>query len=601
MCGIFGYIGLGSAKAPLLDGLERLEYRGYDSAGIALMDAEGTVRIAKTTHKVAALREAAAALPDAHAGVGHTRWATHGAVNELNAHPHRAGRVTLVHNGIVENYPQLREALAKEGRAPVSETDTEIIAMQIDALYHGDPRAAIRAATAMLEGSFALAILFDDHPDKLFAIRRNSPLTVMHAARGSYVSSDVLAFLQYGRSYCAPDDDVLCELDASGIRCFDAAGAEIHPPEKVVDWDVHAADRQGYPHYMLKEIYEQPSVLRRTLSQYLRGGSVDFSVDGLDDGLFENVARVHIIGCGTAMHAGLTGRPLFESVARVQTDVDVSSEFQDRDFLPDPNGLYILISQSGETADTLAALRKANATGAKVMCVINVRGSTMARECPNVVYTVAGPEIAVASTKAYTTQVAVLYLVALKLAQLRGIDISGEIAALRKVDRQVEAALERRADIRAAAEKLSGAKDIFYLGRGVDMALAEEGALKIKEISYVHAEAYPAGEMKHGIISLIEPGVPTVLISTVEASHAKALLCARENRSRGGGVLMLAPDGWEVEPDSADMVLRVPGEGGAMSAFPVAVTLQLLAYECASLRGLPIDQPRNLAKSVTVA
>ena len=601
MCGIVGYIGALSAKEVLLNGLSRLEYRGYDSAGIALMGADGALAIRKTTHKVAALREDAGAVADTHLGIGHTRWATHGAVNETNAHPHRAGRVTLVHNGIIENYQRLRGRLASKGRTPVSETDTEIAAMLIDSYYRGDPHEAIRRACKDMEGSYTLAILFDDCPDRLFAVCRNSPLTVAHTQEGSFLGSDVLAFLNYSRRYYAPGNDVLCELTAEGIAFFDQADRPVTVEEKRVDWDAGSADKQGYPHYMIKEIYEQPSVLRRTVRQYIREDHVDFACDNLEDGLFADVRHVHIIACGTAMHAGLTARPLFETLAGALVSVEVSSEFRDREARIDPKTLYILVSQSGETADTLAALRAIKQGGARFLSVINVKGSTMARESRNVVYTQAGPEIAVASTKAFTTQVAVLFLVALHLAQEKGMDVSNELTALNRVHKQVEQVLSRRPAIAEAAKILAGARDIFYLGRGMDMALAEEGSLKIKEISYIHAEAYPAGEMKHGTISLIEPGVPTVLIATQKNCYAKSLLCAQENRSRGGEVLLIVPDGWHVEKDGADVVLRIPGDGGYMSAFGAAATLQLLAYECAYLKGMPIDQPRNLAKSVTVA
>ena len=601
MCGIVGYIGALSAKEVLLNGLGRLEYRGYDSAGIALMAEDGGLTLLKTTHKVAALREDAETVADAHAGIGHTRWATHGAVNLTNAHPHRAGRVTLVHNGIIENYQRLRGRMAAQGRTPVSETDTEIAAMLIDSYYRGDPHAAIRRACKDMEGNFTLAIVFDDCPDRLFAICRNSPLTVAHTAEGSFLGSDVLAFLDYSRRHYAPGNDVLCELTAEGIAFYNPLGRAVPVEEKRVDWDAGSADKQGYPHYMIKEIYEQPAVLRRTVRQYIREDRVDFSADALEAGLFDNVAHVHIIACGTAMHAGLTARPVFEKLAGALVSVEVSSEFRDREARIDPATLYILVSQSGETADTLAALRQIKEGGGRFLSVINVKGSTMARESRNVVYTQAGPEIAVASTKAFTTQVAVLFLVALKMAQDGGADVTSEVARLRRVDKQVEQALARRDTVAQAAKTLAAARDIFYLGRGMDMALAEEGSLKIKEISYIHAEAYPAGEMKHGIISLIEPGVPTVLIATQKNCYAKSLLCAQENRSRGGEVLLIVPDGWHVEPDGADAVLRIPGDGGFMSAFGAAVTLQLLAYECAYQKGMPIDQPRNLAKSVTVA
>ena len=601
MCGIIGYVGSGPAKGVLLDGLTKLEYRGYDSAGIALAGPDGAPpRIVKTTQKVAALAEAAAEVPDTNCGIGHTRWATHGGVSEVNAHPHRAGRVTLVHNGIIENYQTLRDELTADGYAPVSQTDTEIAAMLIDSCYTGDPLRALGEAMARMEGAYTFAVLFQDRPGEIYAVCRNSPLTVMQGKDGCYLASDVVALLEYGREYRVPAPGVIVRLTAGRLEFLGADGSLRSAPVRQADWSATAADKDGYPHYMLKEIYEQPRALRETILPRLKDGKVDLSADGLDETLFRGVRRAVIVGCGTAMHAGLASVRYFEAVAGIPVEVEVASEFRDRTLPAEADALHIFISQSGETADTLGALRNAQGRGAsRVLSIVNARGSSLARESGNVLYTHAGPEIAVASTKAFTAQVAALYLTAQAVALANGRQTSGA-AELAGVPENVERLLTRAAEIRTAAGLLAAAQAIFYLGRGMDMALAYEGALKLKEISYIHAEAHAAGELKHGVISLIEPGVPCVLIATNEALLSKALLCAQEVRSRGGTVMLITLEGWPIAPDSVDAVLRLPGEGGATALFPAAATLQLLAYECALLRGLPIDQPRNLAKSVTV-
>lgn len=485
--------------------------------------------------------------------------------------------------------------LAQKGRKPVSDTDMEIAAMLIDELYEEDPHRAIYGAMAMIEGNCTFAVMFDDQVGRVYAICENSPLAVMHTLQGNFLASDVLTYLKYGRKYHVPGNGILCELTHNGIEFFSGRGERVQVPEKTADWDADAVNKMGYPHYMIKEIYEQPGVLRNTLSQYIKDGEIDFSRENLESGLFDNVNRVHLIACGTAMHAGLTARPIIETLAEVDANVEVSSEFRDRDTL------YILISQSGETADTLAVLRYIKQAGARFVSVVNVRGSIMARESRNVLYNLAGTEIAVASTKTFTSQVALLYLIAMKIARRKGKTIDGALAEFKIIDCWVDQVLKRRDDIQAVARKIETVSHLFYLRRGVDIALAEEGALKIKEISYIRAEAYPAGEMKHGIISLIEPGIRTVMIARQKNCFAKALLCVQENRSRGGEIIMIVPDGWNVEDEEHFDIIRIPGDGGLMSAFPVAVALQLLAYECAQLKGLPIDQPRNLAKSVTVA
>ena len=545
MCGIIGYAGRGSAKSVLLDGLSRLEYRGYDSAGIALMDGEGGApRLVKTTEKVAALAKKAEDAPDARCGIGHTRWATHGAVTEDNAHPHRAGRVTLVHNGIIENYQALRDEMAQKGYEPYSQTDTEIAAMLIDSFYAGDPLGALGEAMARMAGNYTFAVIFEDRPGEIYAVCRNSPLTVMQGEDGCYLASDVVALLAYGREYCVPEPGVIVRLTEGHMDFLGADGSPRKAVVRKVDWSAGAAEKDGYPHYMLKEIYEQPRALRDTIEPRLSGDRVDFSEEGIDESIFRGVRRIVIVGCGTAMHAGMAARRYFEAVAQVPVEVEAASEFRDI-VLPVPEDtLHIFISQSGETADTLGALRSARSRGARrVLSIVNARGSSLARESGEVLYTRAGPEIAVASTKAFTAQVAALYLAAIAIAQANGVSgTEARVHELKDASKSAERTLARAEAIRASAGPLARAKDIFYLGRGMDMALAYEGALKLKEISYVHAEAHASGELKHGIISLVEPGVVCVLIATDAELLAKALLCAQEVRSRGGTVMLMTPD-----------------------------------------------------------
>lgn len=603
MCGIIGYIGTKLVKDILLDGLTRLEYRGYDSAGIAVLTPSG-VEITRTVGKVSALKEAATQAADGHAGIGHTRWATHGGVTVPNAHPHRCGRVTLVHNGIIENFALLRERLARSGRFPLSETDTEIAAMLIDSLYDGDPAGAILGAARMIEGAFALVVLFEDRPERLYAIRRGSPLVALSNEDGAYVASDVTALLDHGRDYFVPPEDVLLVARREGIQLTDRAGNAVRPQMLRADWDYTAAQKAGYPHYMLKEIFEQPQALTRTILPRVREGIIQLEETAPVDGALKGARQLFIVACGTAMHAGLAAKTLMENMLRLPVEVDIASEFRYRDPIADAGTPVVLVSQSGETADTVAALRLARLKGAPVVAVVNVKGSTIARESDAVIYTHAGPEIAVASTKAFTVQLAALYMLTLHMARLRGaLDqdrLREHAQALLTAPQLIQEALDRESQVREVADAVHRATDMFYIGRGLDVAMAQEGSLKLKEICYLHSEAYGAGELKHGTISLIEPGVPTFALATQREVYPKTLSNMREVRARGGTVIPIVTDGWEVEPGSYDYLLRVPGEGGLLAVFPLAAILQLLAYHCAVYRGLPVDQPRNLAKSVTV-
>ncbi len=602
MCGIIGYVGNLTVKEILLTGLTRLEYRGYDSAGIAVQTGNG-VEVTRAVGKVAALCEKARRAQDGHAGIGHTRWATHGGVTVPNAHPHSAGKVTLVHNGIIENFALLRERLARLGRLPGSETDTEIAAMLIDSLYDGDPGRAILDATGMIEGAFALVVLFEDRPDELYAIRRGSPIVVLTNETGSFLASDMTALLDYGRDYFVPEEDVLLTLSAGDAEMVNRAGEAVAPQMLYADWDNAAAQKLGYPHYMLKEIFEQPDALRRTILPRVRREMVDLSDENLPDRYLKAAERIYIVACGTAMHAGLAGKAWIERLARVPVEVDIASEFRYRDPLLTEHTPVIVVSQSGETADTLAALRLSQKRGAPVVAVVNVKGSTIARESDAVFYTHAGPEIAVASTKAFTVQLAALYMIALHLACLRQEMDQGRLrdltAQLLDAPSLMEKALSRDDEVRAVSEAVHRASDMFYIGRGLDVAMAEEGSLKLKEICYLHSEAYGAGELKHGTISLIEPGVPTFCLATQIDVYQKTLSNMREVHARGGMVIPITVDGWAVDEESADYILRIPGESD-LTLFPLAVILQLLAYHTAVFRALPVDQPRNLAKSVTV-
>ena len=604
MCGIIGYTGPLSARKILLEGLSQLEYRGYDSAGIACVEDGAAVRVTKTTGKVAELKKLCQNdREETHCGIGHTRWATHGGVTRENAHPHQAGRVTLIHNGIIENYHQLTKEYHLDGKL-VSQTDSEVAAWVLDSLYDGDPKTAIRRFVEKLEGSYGFCILFADRPGEIYAIRRVSPLVAAYTRAGSIIASDLTALIPYTKKYMVVPEDQIVKLTAYQVRVFDLDGRETQPEILEVNWDTDAAMKNGFPHFMLKEIHEQPEALKNTILPRISKGMPDFSDDGIPDEVFKQCSQVHIVACGTAMHAGMVARALMEPLLRVPVSVSIASEFRYEDPLIDEKTLTIIISQSGETIDTLAAMRLAKEAGSKTLAVVNVKGSTIARESDFVLYTHAGPEIAVASTKAYSVQLAALYLIICRMAYVRG-KMSGEESAafvkdLLDVIPAMEAMIRRKEEIRQMVRPLVEKPDAFFIGRNLDYAFSLEGALKLKEISYIHADAYAAGELKHGTIALISDGVPVIAIATQERIFAKSISNVREVKARGAYVILITKESAQADENLADVHIHIPDVHDRFTVFPIAVVLQLIAYYASLLKGLDVDQPRNLAKSVTV-
>ena len=608
MCGIIGYTGSADALPKITKGLSVLEYRGYDSVGLAARTELG-VRTVKCKGRIDALRSRLEAEPigTAHSAIGHTRWATHGGPSDRNAHPHRSGRVVLVHNGIIENYDLLRTKLSAEGIAFLSETDTEVAAAVLARAYDetNEPVAAIRRAMRRLQGSYAFAILFDDRKDEIYAVRSGSPLLLARGSDGFYLASDLTALLPFTSEYdCLAEGEIAC-LTQAGVAVYRENERASEPMWRVTQMTAEAAERGGYPHFMLKEIFEQPEALRNVISPRIRAGMPDFSSDGLTDAFLKAIRRIRIVACGSAMHAGLHGVHLFETLSGIPTSVSIASEYRYHPPIEKPDTLVILISQSGETADTLAALRYAKGMGLPTLAIVNALETTIAREADHRVYTYAGPEIAVATTKGYATQVAALYLLALAIARAQGSLHEDRLVTLAKtlfeeVPLAMRVMLGKRGELRRLAERICKARHVFYIGRGSDYAMAEEGALKLKEISYIHAEAYAAGELKHGTISLIEKGTPVVAISTDPGLYEKTESNLREVRSRGAYVILLCREDAKVAEESADTVIRLPEWSSASSLFACMIALQLLSYETAALLGCDIDRPRNLAKSVTV-
>lgn len=604
MCGIIGYTGTLPAQPVLLDGLELLEYRGYDSAGIALQSSGGQIMITKKAGKVAALRGACA-----HAdllsccGIGHTRWATHGGVTDGNAHPHRVGKVSLIHNGIIENYHDLVGRFNLQDQLH-SDTDTEVAAAVINHFYQGDPFQALKHAISQFIGSFAFCVLFDDQPGKIFAVRNVSPMVAAHCEEGSFIASDLTALIAYSDQYFIVPEYHILTLSANGIQIQDMDGQAIHPDMLTVNWSIEAAQKNGFPHFMLKEIHEQPDALHNTVAPRIKDGLPDFSSDGVPDDIFRGCNKIYIIACGTAMHAGMVCKTMIEPLMRIPVTVSIASEFRYEDPLVDENTLVIAISQSGETIDTLEALRLSRRCHARTLAVVNVKGSTIARECDNVIYTHAGPEIAVASTKAYTVQLAALYLIGCKLGLVNAKytlkQARAFIVNLQKAIPAIGRILEQENTIKKVVEPLSSAQDTFFIGRGLDYTLSLEGALKLKEISYIHAEAYAAGELKHGTIALITDGVPVIAIATQKRVMAKTLSNIREVKARGAYVILLTKENNVTDQDVYDVQLPLPELDDMFMVFPAAVALQLIAYYTSVNKGVDVDKPRNLAKSVTV-
>ena len=605
MCGIVGYVGKRSAQDVLLDGLEKLEYRGYDSAGVALA-LDGGIRVVKSKGRLTQLRQklAAQALAQSFCGIGHTRWATHGEPSDVNSHPHSTPRVSIVHNGIIENYGILKERLIAKGDTFESETDTEVLVKLIDSCYTGDPLRALQEALAKVRGSYALAVLFRDRPDTIFAVKRESPLIVGWGEGENFVASDIPALLKYTRRYSVLEEGDMAVCTAEGIRFYNEFAEPVQRPVLTADWDMEAAEKGGYPHFMLKEINEQPTAITATVSPRVEDGMPDLRIPQLTDEVLRSIGTVHLVGCGTAMHAGMVGKAAIETLARVPAEVDIASEFRYRDPILNPNDLVIIISQSGETSDTLAALKLAKSRGVPVLAIVNVVGSSIARAADYVLYTYAGPEIAVASTKAYMVQLCVLYLFALRLAYARGRLSAAETrrytAQLLHAPEVVRARLADCEQIKYLASRYMNTQSCFFIGRGFDYSLSLEGSLKLKEISYVHSDAYAAGELKHGTISLITDGVPVIALATQKQVYEKTISNAKETRSRGARVLLFTTKDAVVPEGVADAVIRLDEYEDLLMPLQLIVPLQLFAYYMAVLRGCDVDKPRNLAKSVTV-
>ncbi len=607
MCGIVGYIGKKQAAPVILDGLERLEYRGYDSAGMAVFDGD-KLALAKSTGRLNVLynhTRGGETMPGV-VGIGHTRWATHGVPNDVNAHPHvnKAGTIAVVQNGIIENYLALKKKLTDKGYEFVSDTDTEVLAHLLDYYYNGDPRKAIIRMLGHIEGSFALGIIFADHPGTLYGVRKECPLIIGVGKDEYFIASDVTAILKYTRKVVYLDNLEITELGDNGMEFYTVDEDRIEKETVTVDWDVSAAEKGGYEHYMLKEMMEQPKVVRDTLSPRIKKGEIVIEELAMTDAELAGVKKIFIAACGSAYHTGVTAKYIFENLARVPVEVDLASEFRYRDPLLEKNDLVIVISQSGETADTIAALRMAKEAGCRILAIVNVVGSTIAREADFVMYTWAGPEIAVATTKAYSAQLAALYLLAMKLAKVRrylhGRKQAAMLNDLMKLPEQIELMLNNREEIQRIASRFIAAKYVFFMGRGIDYAICLEGSLKLKEISYIHSEAYAAGELKHGTISLIEEGTLVAAVSTQPALRPKILSNIKEVKARGAVILSITTMGnIEIEKES-DYVITLPESNPLFFDSLAIIPLQMLAYYIAVGRGCDVDKPRNLAKSVTV-
>lgn len=607
MCGIVGYIGNRQAAPILLDGLSKLEYRGYDSAGIAVYNGE-KIDMVKAQGRLKVLGELSHGgeiLPGT-VGIGHTRWATHGSPSDKNAHPHfnKDSSIVVVHNGIIENYLKLKKKLERKGYEFVSETDTEVIAHLLDYYYTGNPLQAVTKIMHRMEGSYALGIIFQDHPDEVYAVRKDSPLIVGHTDNGSIIASDVPAVLKYTRNVYFIENEEIVRLTREDMEFFTVDEEPIEKTPVKIDWDINAAEKGGYEHFMLKEMYEQPKAITDTFSPRIKNGKIVIEELGMSEEDIQSIRKIMIVACGSAYHTGVTSKYIFEDLARIPVEVDLASEFRYRNPILDDGTLVLVISQSGETADTLAALRESKKRGARVLGIVNVVGSSIAREADNVMYTWAGPEIAVATTKAYSAQLIALYLLAMKFANTRGIlpdeDLSQMLEELRALPSQVEMLLNNKERIQRFANRYLAAKDIFFIGRGIDYAISLEGSLKLKEISYIHSEAYAAGELKHGTISLVEKGTLVASVLTQRELYKKMISNIEEVRTRGAFVLAVTNEGNTEVERAADYVIYIPETNKYFTNSLAIIPLQLFGYYISVGRGCDVDKPRNLAKSVTV-
>ncbi|MDE5716523.1 MAG: glutamine--fructose-6-phosphate transaminase (isomerizing) [Lachnospiraceae bacterium] len=608
MCGIVGYIGTKQAAPIILDGLSKLEYRGYDSAGMAIYDGGGKINITKSVGRLKILENitrGGETMPGV-CGIGHTRWATHGVPSDTNAHPHynEAETITVVHNGIIENYLQLKKMLTDRGYHFVSETDTEVLAHLLDYYYKGNPLEAVTKVLHRVEGSYALGILFADCPDQIFAARKDSPLIVGQNEDGCFIASDVPAILKYTRKVYYVDNQEVVRLRADHMHFYTVDEEETTKEPVFIDWDASAAEKAGYEHFMLKEMYEQPKTVTDTLLPRIKDNDIVIEELNMNDEEIRAVNKIHIVACGSAYHAGVTGKYVIEGLARIPVEVDLASEFRYRDPILEEGAMVVVISQSGETADTLAALRESKKRGFQVLGIVNVVGSSIARESDNVMYTWAGPEISVATTKAYSAQLIALYLLAVKFGRVRGkiddVTYASLLGDLRCLPDQIELLLNNKNKIQRFANRYIGAKDVFFIGRGIDYAISLEGSLKLKEISYIHSEAYAAGELKHGTISLIEEGTLVAAVSTQPALYAKTISNMVEVKARGAFVLAVTCEENKEIEKAADYVIYIPETNPYFANSLAIIPLQLFGYYVSVGKGCDVDKPRNLAKSVTV-
>lgn len=608
MCGIVGYVGHRDCSDVLVSALTKLEYRGYDSAGIAVFES-GEIKTVKTKGKLKDLEDKLAAVgkPNGSVGIGHTRWATHGEPSNVNSHPHSGARVTIVHNGIIENYIELKEFLISKGREFLSDTDTEVVAQLLDYKYNGNPLETIDAVMAELKGSFALGIMFKDFPDKIYAVRRESPLIVGVAEGECFIASDVPAILQYTKDYYLLDHDEIATLSGEGVTFVDEHLEPLEKELKTADWDMEAAEKGGYPHFMIKEINEQPLAIRTTIMPRIKDGLPCLEECGITLEKLKDFTNITIVACGTAMHAGMVGKYVIEDLARVPVNVDIASEFRYRNPIVGKGDLVIIISQSGETADSLAAMRLAKQKGATTLAIVNAKGSSIAREADMLIYTLAGPEIAVASTKAYITQLSVVYLFAFELALAKETVSVAEckrlVSSLMKMPDAVQYVIDNCEEkCKYIATKLIAADSLLYIGRGLDYALSMEGSLKLKEVSYIHSESYAAGELKHGTISLIDEDMPVISVATQTDVIPKTISNIVEVKSRGAKIILVCTDTCArgLKEGVADYVVEIPHSEEILMPITAVVPLQLIAYYTSINRGNDPDKPRNLAKSVTV-
>ena len=608
MCGIVGYIGNRDSQQILIDGLRKLEYRGYDSAGVAVFTERG-LEVKKAKGRLAVLEGQLQEQPlSGTIGIGHTRWATHGKPSDVNSHPHtdNSQKFSVVHNGIIENFQQLREELQAAGHRFVSETDTEVISHLIASLYDGDIVRAVQQAVKRMRGAYALGVLSEHEPDRLVAVRLSSPLIIGIGEGENFIGSDIPAILEHTRNVFILNDGEMAVLTRDGVELMTVEGNPIRKDVFHVNWDIATAEKAGFEHFMLKEIYDQPKAYRDTMSSRIddTGRRIVLPEVTLTADELKSIRHIHIIACGTAMHAGLVGKQVIEKLARIPVEIDVASEYRYREPIITSETLVIVVSQSGETADTLAALREAKSNGARVLAITNVVGSTVSREADNVIVTWAGPEVAVASTKAYTSQLIAFYLLGLYMAQTLGTRdeafIADVIASMRKLPEQVEALLEQSDSIKTYAEQIAVHNNLFFIGRGLDYAIALEGSLKLKEISYIHSEAYAAGELKHGTLALIEEGIPVIALATQDDLFEKTVSNIIEVKARGAYVLGIANEGDSELIKSVDHVLHIPRTLPLLSPALSIIPLQLLSYYASLARGNDVDKPRNLAKSVTV-